>query len=145
MTRVFCLFVVMAAGCGSSSSHGAQDLSVPGSFDLTIPGCAPLATYCSSTSNCPASVSAAEGGYCAADGGASTQPGVSVSTADCPGSTRVSIAFTMTNNSYDYYYDASSGALVAVIVTEYQGIPACLGGPTGFTIPVCQPLTTVCD
>ncbi|HEY2747315.1 MAG TPA: hypothetical protein VGL86_21985 [Polyangia bacterium] len=149
MTRLFCLVVVVAAGCGgsSSSSHdlGAQDLSVGEPSDFAFGGCAALSTYCTSTSNCPATASAAEGGYCAPDGGVSTQPGISVRSADCPSYERVSIAFAMTNNSYDYYFDASSGALVAVVTTGYQGIPTCLAGPSNFTLPTCSALVTVCD
>ncbi|HEY1587424.1 MAG TPA: hypothetical protein VGH63_17125 [Polyangia bacterium] len=145
---VFFVVAALAAGCGgSSSSHDMNapaDLAVSSMTDFAF-ACSSLATYCSATSNCPASADAAEGGYCAADGGVSTQPGVSVGTADCPGYRRVSIAFAMTNNSYDYYYDASSGALAAVVVTEYQGIPICLGGPASFMVPTCQPLVTFCD
>jgi len=145
MRSAACLALLLAAAC-SGSSKSTPDLSMADdaavATDLAFSGCPALSTFCS-TSSCPASANDVDSQYCAPDGGVSNTPGLSVAAADCTGYHKVAV--DQTGSSVDYYFDATSGALVAIVEIGYQGVPSCLGGPAMFQLPVCQPLATLCD
>ena len=99
--------------------------------------CPPLDDYCSSRP-CVRSLS----DWCAPDGGGSAS---NAQLATCDGY-RV-VDFNFGDSGTQYYYDAISGALVAVVseVANSIGVQRCDGGPATFTLPQhCQPETPLC-
>jgi hypothetical protein len=67
--------------------------------------------------------------------------GIGEQQADC-GAYRARITINV-DVAFTYYYDATTGSLVAVFGTGYDGQTSCVGGPTTFVAPTCaasQPL-----
>ena len=143
--------LALLAACGGNTTSAPNLTTTPAdlagvdlaSSDLAPWSCPPLADFCRSgrsAAGCPASAAAAEALYCHGDAGT---PGVLVSTADCGAYVEVAIGYA--DFGFSYFYDAASGALVAVVENGYQGTSDCVGGPATFTLPGCPSLAIYCS
>jgi hypothetical protein len=114
------LFLIAGPGCGSGgdSSHLGCSRSV--------------AAYCASFRQCPLTWDEVQSGppLCL--------PDETYQVADCGGYRKLTYVGTDTGASF--YYDPTSGQLVAIVNTSAVGSiqQMCLGGPAeGFTVPSC--------
>ncbi|HEX8951068.1 MAG TPA: hypothetical protein VF945_04450, partial [Polyangia bacterium] len=91
---------------------------------------------------CAPTLGDARARFCPPDGGVNGRLPI---TADC-GAFFV-LYVSDVDVSEDFYYDAVTGALVAVIEVSanFSGSPACDGGPAMFTPPRCQPSVALCN
>ena len=102
-----------------------------------------IAQYCATPGNCVLTWAEAQNDafFC------SDAPPFPPSRADCGGYHVVTVA--VTDVAGTYYYDTSTGMLVAVVIAGFGGTE-CVGGPSGgFTLPKCsqgsEPLSQCLD
>ncbi len=136
---------IVALGCAlvaCTKSGGANDLAIPNA----VLACPPLTSYCDHAlawAPCEPTLADARAHLCSPDGGVSPF-GPRATTADC-GAYRV-LSVNGVDGGEQFYYDAASGALVAVISqsANFGGSSQCDGGPATFTPPACQPPVAFC-
>jgi hypothetical protein len=123
-----------------------------GTFDLSqIEDLAP-ATYecpssasCSATTNqlqCSLNVAGLRSYYCAPDGGLANKATLAW-LADCGSYVALGLGFADTGEVD--YYDAATGALIAVIFHDYTSKDSCRAGPPMFVAPSCATSRSLCN
>ena len=131
-------FALALGGCPSSESTPI-DLSIPA--DLAPYACPPLSSYCGAAATRPECATYSKAAWCAADGGLPS--GYSPPTLQQCGP-YVLILVASADVSTSYVYDATTGALVAVLQHDYDGRTTCMAGPASLSLSCAPMLTPLC-